>query len=80
MTKGPIPPTMRFGMSCAEAAAYVGISRPHFERLVEIGRFPKPREAGGRIVWSRPALERTFEAPPQHVKPERSDAETRAGS
>ena len=70
MAKGPIPPNERFGMSCAEAAAYIGVSRPYFERLVEVGRFPQPKEVGGRLIWSRSAVERAFEALPSRRKAE----------
>lgn len=48
------------GLSRAEAAAYVGVSAGHFDKLVTDGTMPAPKQLRGRLVWDRVALDRAF--------------------
>jgi predicted DNA-binding transcriptional regulator AlpA len=50
------------GLSREAAAQYVGIGVSMFDRLVKGGRLPRPISIGGRRVWDRAALDRSFNA------------------
>lgn len=54
----PEPQPWAHGLSCDQAAAYLGIGRSHFAVLVKAGRLPAPLPGlGRRRVWSRAALD-----------------------
>lgn len=53
------------GMSQTEAARYVGVGTTLFDKLVADGRMPKPRRAGGRVIWDREELDSAFSALPR---------------
>ncbi|HWB48351.1 MAG TPA: hypothetical protein VG651_04515 [Stellaceae bacterium] len=50
------------GLCRAAAAQYVGVGVSMFDRLVKGGRLPRPISIGGRKVWDRAALDRSFNA------------------
>jgi predicted DNA-binding transcriptional regulator AlpA len=39
------------------AAAYLSMSKSHFEKLVEQGRLPKGKKLGGIVFWDRLSLD-----------------------
>ncbi|HRD77989.1 MAG TPA: hypothetical protein PK264_18955 [Hyphomicrobiaceae bacterium] len=49
------------GLSCAEAAAYLGIRATLFKQLVFEGRLPAAVKLAGRRVWDRHALDKAFD-------------------
>lgn len=49
-------------LSAPDAAAYVGVSRAHWLRLVASGRAPRGMKLGARRVWSRAELGRWIQA------------------
>lgn len=63
MTQAPtLPLPAKRGLSTAEAASYMGLSREAFERGVRSGRLPGPWHGdmaarGTRRVWDRLALD-----------------------
>lgn len=57
-----LPASSRRGYSRKEAASYVGVSPPTFDKLVRERSMPTPVEMAGRKVWDRNALDRAFEA------------------
>lgn len=68
MKRAPVlPPPTRRGLSRVEAADYLSISPSLFDRLVEDGRMPAPKEIERRLVWDRVALDAAFEALPSRV-------------
>lgn len=46
----------------AEAARMTGISARSLDRLVSSGKFLRPVRLGGRVLWSRYALEKWIAA------------------
>ena len=52
------------GLSRAEAATYLGISKSHFDTLVREGALPQPIHLRGRKVWDRVRLDLVFGAVP----------------
>lgn len=83
-TPAIIPPDRRIGLSRIEAAEYIGVSPTLFDQMVDDGRMPRPKMAGARRIWSRPALELAFANLPESAgsaslgKPEIVWAQTRA--
>jgi predicted DNA-binding transcriptional regulator AlpA len=57
----PLSPDVRRGYDRREAASYVGVSPTHFDKLVRIGKMPKPVQLLGRNVWDRKALDRVLD-------------------
>lgn len=57
----PLSPDFRRGYDRKEAASYVGVSPTHFDRLVRIGKMPRPVVLLGRKVWDRRALDRVLD-------------------
>lgn len=55
-----IAPERRRGLSKTEAAQYIGISAPTFDRLVEAGAMPKPIRIFSRLVWDRWVVDEAF--------------------
>ena len=55
------------GLSREDAAAFVGLSATKFDQLVQDGRMPAPRQADGRVLWSRLELIDSFEALPRRA-------------
>ena len=50
------------GLSVGEAAAYLGISRTSFQRLVDRQQMPRgKRITEGRVVWDRAELDHVFD-------------------
>lgn len=48
------------GLNRAQAAAYVGVSVGHFDKLVRDRLMPAAKELGGRLVWDRLELDQAF--------------------
>ena len=44
-----------------EAASYVGVSPPTFDKLVDDGSMPQPIQFLGRKVWDKHALDRAID-------------------
>ena len=63
------------GLSKTEAAAYLGVSVYSFDGLVARGEVPQPKVVGGRWIWDRLVLGRSFESLPD--KGGRADVEER---
>lgn len=60
-----LPPTLApRGLSREEAAAYIGVSAGHFDRLVSDRVMPPAKVLGSRRVWDREMLDRAFAAIP----------------
>lgn len=57
-------PTPRRGLSCAEAADYIGVSVTKFLEMVADGRMPKCKQIDRRRVWDIRALDRSFDMLP----------------
>jgi len=60
----------------AEAARLTGISARSIDRLVSCGRFLPPVRLGGRVLWSRRALEKWVAAGCPEVRAESRRAGT----
>jgi len=59
-----LPP---IGLDRVQAAAYIGVSPATFDRLVEAGRMPKPRDLGvNRKIWDVSELVEAFRALPHY--------------
>ena len=56
-----LEPSSRRCFDRKEAASYVGVSPPTFDRLVDEGSMPQPIQFFGRKVWDREALDRTID-------------------
>lgn len=48
------------GLNRDEAATYINISGPTFDRLVVSGQMPRPRKIFGRKVWDRLEIDAYF--------------------
>ena len=59
-----LPP---FGVGREKAAALIEISVSLFDRLVEAGKMPQPRQAEGRLVWDVAELAEAFRALPHRA-------------
>jgi predicted DNA-binding transcriptional regulator AlpA len=57
------------GLSCEQAAAYIGISPSLFDTLVKDGRMPGPKRINTRTVWDRLQLDTAFAALPSNNDP-----------
>jgi hypothetical protein len=44
------------------AAAYIGISPSHFDKLIRDRVMPPPKRLGGRVIWDRKQLDKAFDA------------------
>lgn len=53
-----------FALRRPHAAAHVGCSVGHFDKLVDAGTMPRPRIMDGVKVWLRPELEEALLAAP----------------
>lgn len=57
------------GMNRVEAARYIGVSTTKFDEMIVDRLMPKPRQAGGRLIWDRVELDIAFsELPHQGTK------------
>ena len=56
-----------FGLRRPRAAAFVGVSVVHFDKLVAAGIMPQPRPLDGVRVWLRPELEEALLSLPPEV-------------
>ena len=66
MSRRPlIQPPVRFGLSRAEAAEYIGVGITLFDQMVADGRMPKPKLINSRKVWHRDRLDRAFAELPE---------------
>jgi predicted DNA-binding transcriptional regulator AlpA len=45
-----------------QAAAYIGVSPSHFDKLIRDRLMPPPKRLGGRVVWDRNQLDKAFDA------------------
>jgi excisionase family DNA binding protein len=52
------------GLARGEAATYIGVSSSFFDRLVQDGLMPAPKQIGSRRVWDRFELDDAFDALP----------------
>lgn len=50
------------GLSRVEAARYIGVSPGTFDKLVDAGTMPKPKEIRARRVWDRAEVDAAFTA------------------
>ena len=50
------------GLSRPEAAGYIGVSPSTFDKMIAVGKMPKPIHVGTRNIWDRVALNRAFDA------------------
>lgn len=50
------------GLSRVEAARYIGVSPGTFDKLVDAGTMPKPKEIRARRVWDRSEVDAAFTA------------------
>lgn len=57
-----IRPAPRRGLSCAEAADYIGVSVTKFLEMVADGRMPKAKEIDRRRIWDIRRLDQAFDA------------------
>lgn len=57
-----LPFEARRGCNRREAASYVGVSPPHFDKLVRNGIFPDSLELLGRKIWDVQTLDRAIDA------------------
>jgi excisionase family DNA binding protein len=48
------------GLSREEAARYVGVGTSKFDQMIADRQMPKPRQAGGRVIWDRVELDIAF--------------------
>jgi hypothetical protein len=48
-----------------EAAEFIGIPSNLFDKLVDDGRMPNPKDVDGHKVWSRLAIEKCFAELPE---------------
>lgn len=55
------------GLSRQESAAYIGVSARKFDEMVGDGRMPAAKRIDGRRVWSRPLLDKYFDALPDET-------------
>jgi predicted DNA-binding transcriptional regulator AlpA len=53
----PYPPR---GLSREESARYIGVGVTTFDRLIEMGRMPRPIRVGKRVIWDRLKLDAAF--------------------
>ena len=44
-----------------EAATYIGVSVPVFDRMVAEGTLPEPAELGGEAIWDLVKLDKAFD-------------------
>lgn len=51
----------RRGLSCEEAATYIGVSSSLFDELIRFGAMPKPIRIKSRTVWDVHQLDQYFE-------------------
>lgn len=53
------------GLCLEEAAYYIGVSATKFTTMINEGRMPLAKAAGGRRIWCRHALDAAFDALPE---------------
>lgn len=62
-----LPPNLSpRGLSREDAAAYIGVGTTLFDRLVSEGVMPPAKRMAGRKAWDVRALDRAFDALPDH--------------
>lgn len=61
-------PCEPIGLSRLESAAYVGVSAPTFDLMVQRREMPQPKMVGSRRIWDREALKAAFKALPEKRK------------
>lgn len=57
-----IRPAPRRGLSCVEAADYIGVSVTKFLELVAAERMPAAKRIDGRRIWDIRKLDQAFDA------------------
>ncbi|MBA4220204.1 MAG: hypothetical protein C0458_05680 [Methylobacterium sp.] len=57
-----IRPAPRRGLSCVEAADYIGVSVTKFLELVASDRMPPAKRIDGRRIWDIRKLDQAFDA------------------
>ncbi len=65
----------RRGLSCGEAAAYIGLGQTKFLSLVGEGKMPKPVRIDRRAIWDIRDLDRAFDA----MREEQAESTASAG-
>lgn len=65
----------RRGLSCGEAAAYIGLGQTKFLSLVGEGKMPKPVRIDRRAIWDIRDLDRAFDA----MREDQAEATASAG-
>jgi predicted DNA-binding transcriptional regulator AlpA len=53
-------PREPIGLSCDEAAAFIGVSASLFQAAVTAGTMPEPRQLGGRLIWDAEEIVKAF--------------------
>jgi hypothetical protein len=61
-------PLDRIGLSRVEAADFIGVPSNVFDKLVDDGRMPHPKDIDGYKVWSRLAIEKFFAELPEQLE------------
>lgn len=62
------------GLSRVQAAEYVGASPSTFDKLISVGRMPRPLRINSRTLWDLRALDRAIgRRAPAEEQPDRSD-------
>lgn len=69
----PLPFDCPRGLSRIQAAAYIGVSATTFDKLVEDGRVPQPKQIGARRVFDRALLDAAFDNLGDGAEPVESD-------
>src|SRR5215217_6350509 len=59
------PGIVPFAVSRNQAAALVGVSSAFFDRLVNDGRMPQPRQVDGRVLWDSEEARAAWRALPR---------------
>lgn len=73
-----LPPSLPpRGLSREESATYIGVSPTTFDKMVDDGRMPKPKNINERKIWDRHKLDSSFAALPDTDG--HNDAEQRWG-
>ena len=61
------------GLRREEAARYVGVSPAKFDEMIRDRQMPKPRQAGGRVIWDRAELDMAFSELPHQSSENKLD-------
>ncbi len=61
------------GLNRVEAARYVGVSPTTFDKLVDTGQMPRPKQVGARRIYDRHQLDWCFDLLDSDVAVEPND-------